>query len=123
MDKDMISFAVIVVVAILVVLVVGYFFSRTRSNRYINYVDEAGVKTGDGESYQWNKLKKIHYINKYVMGKGLMERNYGIVFYFEKGKATIDLRSNIYHHLFAIAQKAKVPATSVVTKGLLRAES
>ncbi len=123
MDKDMVMFAFIVVAAILIVLAISYFFSRKRSNQYIVFVDEAGIKTGGGQSYQWNKLTSVHYINKRVMGKGLLEMNYAIVFFFPDGKAVIDINSTIYKYLLNSAQNATVPNTSVVTKGLLRAES
>lgn len=122
MDKDIITFIKITAITILIVAVIIYFIVRTRSKRYIVFVDRAGIRTKAGQSYSWENLKKVHYINKRIIGGGLAEKNYRVVFHFATGKAEIDIHSNIYHYLLDIAKSAKVPSTSVVTKGLFKPE-
>lgn len=120
MNSDIIVFIIIAVSAILVVCLLVYFMAKKRSDHYIIYADTNGIKTLKDIHYNWSDLKRIHYINKYVLGKGRKEKNYALVFHFSKGKATIDINSNIYREVYTFADKLNCHRTSVVTKGLIR---
>jgi hypothetical protein len=122
MDADMLVFAKIVAVCVLIVGIVSYIFSRQRGNRYLVYADNFIVKTKDGHEYKWADVKYIRYINKYVIGKGTTTANYALLFCFKKGKVLIDRRSNIYHQVFRFAEQLQVTKKTVTTKGLLKEE-
>ncbi len=97
-----------------------YFVGKKRSHQYIVYADNYGITTSKKSHYSWSDLQRVHYINKLVLGKGTMEKNYALVFDFSEGKATIDINSNIYQEVYHFTQKLNCPRTTVITKGLLK---
>ncbi len=120
MDKDVRQFMIIVAVTIAITTIIVYLISRARATYYIIYADAQSIKTSNGKVYYWRDLKNIHYMNKYIMGKGIETANYGLLFRFANGKAEINRLSNIYKQVFHFAETLKTPRTSVITKGLIR---
>lgn len=120
MDSTVVDFLIIVVPVLIVAAIIVYFLARRRANRYIIYADWTEYRTDDGKTFQISELKRIHYMDKYIMGKGIETANYGLAFYFADGMVEIDRNSNIYQAVFDHAAKLQVPKTNAITKGLLR---
>lgn len=119
MDKDVLIFIKIVIVILVITAILIYFITRLQGNKYIIYADKTCLKKVNKKTLVWKDLNRILYQNKYVAGKGLQEMNYGIVFYFKNGKATINRKSNIYEEVYRFSQGLQVPKSSIITKGLM----
>jgi phosphoribosylanthranilate isomerase len=120
MDADFLKAGLVILGLFVATGIFAYVMATIRQKKYIVYVDRDIVKTANGNMHQWVNLQKVHYIDKRVMGGGLDTRNFALKFTFNSGESTIDINSNIYGHLFGIAETAKVPKTHTITKGMLR---
>jgi hypothetical protein len=86
MDNDVKQFMIIVAVAVVIAAVIIYFIIRSRAAYYIVYADAQSIKTSSGKVYYWKDLNNIHYINKYIIGKGTQTANYGLSFVLPMAK-------------------------------------